>query len=395
MYRFPRLPLLFLVVLLALSALACSISGGSPEEEGTAAATPDQAALVAQAVATITAQLPAATAPAIVSQGAPITTDLEADLIALYERVNPSVVHIFIYDEVDNLIGTGTGFLYDNEGHIVTNNHVVSGAARLEVAFPSGERRAAETVGTDVDSDLGVIRVADMPAGVQPLILGDSDNVRVGQFVVAIGNPFAEAGSLSLGIVSGLGRTLTSDRIAEGGGRYSLPQVIQTDAAINPGNSGGPLLNLRGEVVGVNSAIASTSGANTGVGFSIPVAALHQIVPALIERGAYAYPYLGVSFDDEVTLGEQTVYGIDQAEGAYVLAIAADGPAAQAGLIAANPTSGRGGDLIVAIDGRAVNNFQELNSYLVFHTQAGQTIQLTVVRDGGSTTMPLTLGTRP
>ena len=131
MYRFPRLPLLFLVVLLALSALACSISGGSPEEEGTAAATPDQAALVAQAVATITAQLPAATAPAIVSQGAPITTDLEADLIALYERVNPSVVHIFIYDEVDNLIGTGTGFLYDNEGHIVTNNHVVSGAARL------------------------------------------------------------------------------------------------------------------------------------------------------------------------------------------------------------------------------------------------------------------------
>ncbi len=342
--------------------------------------------------------MPAATAPAIVSQGAPITTDLEADLIALYERVNPSVVHIFIYDEVDNLIGTGTGFLYDNEGHIVTNNHVVSGAARLEVAFPSGERRAAETVGTDVDSDLGVIRVADMPAGVQPLILGDSDNVRVGQFVVAIGNPFAEAGSLSLGIVSGLGRTLTSDRIAEGGGRYSLPQVIQTDAAINPGNSGGPLLNLAGEVVGVNSAISTSTGTNSGVGFSIPVNAVRRIIPALIADGAYQYTYMGVRMS-ALDLATQAALGLPQVTGAYVTDVTSDSPAAAAGLRPSGVTNLNellpGGDLIIAADGRPIGNPDELISFLVFNTEVGQTITLTLIRDGQQLDVPLTLGQRP
>ena len=218
MYRFHRSPLLLLVLLFALSTLACAISGGAADGEN-AVATPDQQALVAQAVATITAQLPAV-ATATTGQP-PISTDLESDLVALYERINPSVVHIFVYDEAGNQLGTGTGFVYDDQGHIITNNHVVSSAARLEVAFPGGERRTAETIGTDIDSDLGVIRVVEPPPGVLPIPLGDSDSVRVGQFVVAIGNPFGEAGSLSLGIVSGLGRTLTSDRIAQGGGRYS------------------------------------------------------------------------------------------------------------------------------------------------------------------------------
>ncbi|MBP8948584.1 MAG: trypsin-like peptidase domain-containing protein [Candidatus Promineofilum sp.] len=398
MYRLPRLPLLLLVVLLALSALACSISGGSPEEQDAAAATPDQAALVAQAVATITAQLPAATAPAIVSQGAPITTDLEADLIALYERVNPSVVHIFIYDEADNPVGTGTGFIYDSEGHIVTNNHVVSGASRLEVAFPNGERRAAQTIGTDVDSDLGVIRVEELPAGAQPLVLGDSDNVRVGQFVVAIGNPFGEAGSLSLGIVSGLGRSLTSDRIAEGGGRYSLPQVIQTDAAINPGNSGGPLLNLAGEIVGVNSAIRTSTGTNSGVGFSIPVNAVRRIIPALIADGVYQYTYLGVRMS-ALDLATQTALGLPQVLGAYVTDVTAGSPAAAAGLRASGVSNlGEllpGGDLIIAADGRPINNPDDLISFLVFNTEVGQTVSLTLVRDGQQLDVPLTLGQRP
>ncbi len=373
-----------LAAVLLLTLAGCS---------GPAAPAPtDTDAVVAQVLAQLDAR--AATSGQRVTVAAPrqqtltVDTYLESQLIDLYQRTNAAVVYIATQT------GSGSGFLYDIAGHIVTNNHVVAGARTIEVAFGNGERRTARVAGVDADSDLAVLAVDTPPAGVTPLPLAAPDDIQVGQFVVAIGSPFGEQGSMSLGIVSALGRSLTSQRAASGGA-YSLPAVIQTDAPINPGNSGGPLLNLRGEVVGVNSAIASTSGANTGVGFSIPVAALHQIVPALIERGAYAYPYLGVSFDDEVTLGEQTVYGIDQAEGAYVLAIAADGPAAQAGLIAANPTSGRGGDLIVAIDGRAVNNFQELNSYLVFHTQAGQTIQLTVVRDGGSTTMPLTLGTRP
>ena len=397
MYRFHRSPLLLLILLLALSTLACAISGGAGDAEGTAA-TPDQQAIVAQAVATITAQLPAATSAAVAGSQQPISTDLETDLIALYDRINPSVVHIFVYDEAGNQLGTGTGFVYDDQGHIITNNHVVTGAGRLEVAFPGGERRTAETIGADGDSDLGVIRVADPPAGVLPIPLGDSDSVRVGQFVVAIGNPFGEAGSLSLGIVSGLGRTLTSDRIAEGGGRYSLPQVIQTDAAINPGNSGGPLLNLAGEVVGVNSAIRTSTGTNSGVGFSIPVNAVRRVAPALVATGEYHYTYMGVRMS-ELDLVTQEVLGLPQVAGAYVTEVTPDGPAAAAGLRGSGLSDvGEllpGGDLIIAADGRPINNPDELISFLVFQTEVGQTIRLTIIRDGQQIDVPLTLGQRP
>jgi 2-alkenal reductase len=375
----------FLPLLLALLLLTACSNPLAPAASDTDAVVEQVLNRLEERTATSGARVTVA-APA--QQTLTVDTYLESQLIDLYQRANPAVVYIA------TSTGSGSGFLYDAAGHIVTNNHVVAGVRAIEVAFGNGERRAARIVGVDADSDLAVLAVDSLPAGVAPLPLAAADDIQVGQFVVAIGSPFGEQGSMTLGIVSGLGRSLTSQRSSTGGA-YSLPSVIQTDAPINPGNSGGPLLNLRGEVVGVNSAIASTSGANTGVGFSIPVAALHQIVPALIERGAYSYPYLGVSFDDEISLGEQAAYGLEQAQGVYILAVAASGPAAQAGLIAANPTSGRGGDLIVAIDGRAVNNFQELNSYLVFHTQAGQTIQLTVVRSGSTVTIPLTLGTRP
>ena len=380
MYRFHRSPLLLLVLLFALSTLACAISGGAADGEN-AVATPDQQALVAQAVATITAQLPAV-ATATTGQP-PISTDLESDLVALYERINPSVVHIFVYDD---------------QGHIITNNHVVSSAARLEVAFPGGERRTAETIGTDIDSDLGVIRVVEPPPGVLPIPLGDSDSVRVGQFVVAIGNPFGEAGSLSLGIVSGLGRTLTSDRIAQGGGRYSLPQVIQTDAAINPGNSGGPLLNLAGEVIGVNSAISTSTGTNSGVGFSIPVNAVRRVVPALVATGEYHYTYMGVRMS-ELDLATQEALGLPQVAGAYMTEVTPGAPAATAGLRGSGISDlGEllpGGDLIIAADGRPINNPDDLISFLVFQTEVGQTISLTIIRDGQQIDVPLTLGQRP
>ena len=395
MYRFHRSPLLLLVLLLALSTLACAISGGAADGEN-AVATPDQQALVAQAVATITAQLPVV-ATATTGQP-PISTDLESDLVALYERINPSVVHIFVYDEAGNQLGTGTGFVYDDQGHIITNNHVVSSAARLEVAFPGGERRTAETIGTDIDSDLGVIRVVEPPPGVLPIPLGDSDSVRVGQFVVAIGNPFGEAGSLSLGIVSGLGRTLTSDRIAQGGGRYSLPQVIQTDAAINPGNSGGPLLNLAGEVIGVNSAISTSTGTNSGVGFSIPVNAVRRVVPALVATGEYHYTYMGVRMS-ELDLATQEALGLPQVAGAYMTEVTPGAPAATAGLRGSGISDlGEllpGGDLIIAADGRPINNPDDLISFLVFQTEVGQTISLTIIRDGQQIDVPLTLGQRP
>jgi 2-alkenal reductase len=294
--------------------------------------------------------------------------------------------------------GTGSGFVIDTDGHIVSNNHVVTQADALEVVFPSGERRSAEVIGTDVDSDLAVIRVESLPDGVTPIPLGDSNAVQVGQFVVAIGNPFGEAGSLSLGIVSGLGRTLDSDRIAEGGGRYALPRVIQTDAAINPGNSGGPLLNLAGEVIGVNSAIRTSTGTNSGVGFSIPVNAVHRVIPSLIAEGIYHYPFLGIRMTS-LDLAAQQELELPQTAGAYVTDLTPGGPADIAGLRASgfNNLEGilPGGDLIIAANGQPIANPDDLISFLVFEAEVGQTLTLTIIREGERMEVPLTLGERP
>ncbi len=398
MYRLHRSPLFVLIAILALSALACQAFSIDPPDADQQPA--DQQELVDQAVATVIAQLPQATGmpPVTTSQVAPISTDIESALIDLYKRVNPAVVHIFVLDEQSFVAGTGSGFVYDNLGHIVTNNHVVSGASGLEVVFEDGVRMSAEVVGTDVDSDLAVIKIESVPEGVLPIPLGDSNNVAVGQFVVAIGNPFGEAGSLSLGIISGLGRSLSSDRIAEGGGRYSLPQVLQTDAAINPGNSGGPLLNLAGEVVGVNSAIRTATGTNSGVGFSIPVNAVRRVVPALIAEGVYHYPYIGIRMTS-LDLASQQEMGLPQATGAYVTDITPNSPAQRAGLIASgfNDTIGLlpGGDLIIAVDGQPINGPDDLISFLVFNAEVDQTITLTVIRDGEQIEVPLTLSQRP
>lgn len=400
MYRLQRSPFLFLVSLLALTALACqALSLNQPSTNTTST---DQQALVEQAVATVMAGLPApsASTPSVTttSQVIPVSTDLESALVALYERVNPAVVHIFVLDDQSFVAGTGSGFVYDRDGHIVTNNHVVTGAGGLEVVFQDGVRRAAEVVGTDVDSDLAVIKIESLPEGVQPIPLGDSNNVQVGQFAIAIGNPFGEAGSLSLGIISGLGRSLTSDRIAEGGGRYSLPKVIQTDAAINPGNSGGPLLNLAGEVIGVNSAIRTSTGTNSGVGFSIPVNAVSRVIPALISEGVYHYPYIGIRMM-ALDLAAQRQLELPQTSGAYITDITPNSPALRAGLRASgiNDTIGLlpGGDLIIAVNGRPVTEPDDLISFLVFDAEVGDTIILTVIRNGEQIEVPLTLAERP
>jgi 2-alkenal reductase len=296
---------------------------------------------------------------------------------------------------VVQFVGSGSGFVYSQDGHIVTNSHVVAEGGGIEVVFADGERRRAELVGSDADSDLAVIQVDDLPEGVQPLPLADPDSLRVGQFVVAIGNPFGEQGSMSLGIISGLGRSLPSQRERISGSTYSLPQVIQTDAPINPGNSGGPLLDLHGEVVGVNAAIVSLTGTNSGVGYSIPVIAVRQFVPSLIERGSYAYPYLGARFASEITLDDQTALRLPQTKGAYVVEVTPGSPAAEAGLVAADSRTRRGGDLIVAIDSQEINDFSDLNSYLVFHTRVGQTIEITALREGEPITLSLALSARP
>ncbi len=376
---------LLIASLMIVSMLACSLSGAP--RSSAADPTPDVAALVEAEVARQLAQQ-ATPVPVIYgNEGADL--DLQATLVALYTRANPAVVSIIVGS------GNGSGFVYDTEGHIVTNSHVIANGRTYEVVFYDGARAYAELVGADADSDLAVLKVETLPDGVMPLALNQDDALQVGQFVVAIGNPFGEQGSMTLGIISGLGRSLSSQRTLVGGSSYSLPEVIQTDAPINPGNSGGPLLNLAGEVVGINTAIASTTGYGSGVGFSIPVAAVRRIAPQLITDGKYTYPYMGISFDGEITLDEQQTYGLSQTKGAYILALAADGPAAKAGLIAADPQTGQGGDLVIALDAEPINNFNDLNRYLSFHTSAGQTIEVTVLRNGETLSIPLTLGERP
>ncbi|MCA9973992.1 MAG: trypsin-like peptidase domain-containing protein [Anaerolineales bacterium] len=378
-------PFLFLIILLLLAALACQAPTAFQEQSS-----PDVEAVAAAVVATVEAQAPVVRAGEAQTAVTTIDSDLEAVLTNLYQRLNPSVVHIFVYGSFGELT-TGSGFLYDNAGHVVTNNHVVANGTEFEVAFVAGDRVRAAVVGTDVDSDLAVLKLDRVPEGVAPIPLGDSEAVQPGQFVVAIGNPFGEAGSMSIGIISGLGRTLESQRDTGGPGSYSLPKVLQTDAAINPGNSGGPLLNLAGEVVGVNSAILTRTGTNSGVGFSIPVEAVARIVPTLIAEGAYTYPYIGISMAPPLTLDTLEEWGLPIG-GVYVSSVTPNTPAAEAGLVG---SINRGGDYITAVDGMPIRDSGELIAYLVFETAVGQTIELTVIRDGQEAVVPLTLGARP
>ncbi len=361
---------------------------------------PEEDAVVAAVLATLEAQnATVSTTPTAEPEIRPIrsnlTGDLQQTLVDLYSRVNPSVVSIIVSQGGLGL-STGSGFVYDNQGHIVTNAHVVADGDQYEVAFANGDHRRGDIIGQDVDSDLAIIQVTDLPADALPLPLGDVDDIQVGQFVVAIGNPFGEQGSMSLGIVSALGRSLSSQRTSNLGGSYRLPRVIQTDAPINPGNSGGPLLDLQGGVIGINSAIRTDTGVNSGVGFSIPVDAIKRIAPSLIQDGSYRYPFMGITVlsPGDLGLDFQATLNLPQATGVYVTQVVADGPAEQAGIIPSNGTR-PGGDLIVKIDGREMRSFDDLNSYLVFEAMVDQTIQVTLLRGDQELTLPVTLGARP
>ena len=392
-------PVFLFISLLVLTSLACQLASSA---ETTAV---NQEEIVRQAVATIQAQTPrtaATVAPVVVdsSRDAVMTLDLEQTLINLYQRINPAVVHIFALDNLGTILGSGSGFVFDSSGHIVTNNHVVADADILEISFFNGLLTEASIVGTDVDSDLAVIKVESLPPESQPLPIADSSQLLPGQFVIAIGNPFGEAGSMSIGIVSGLERTLRSQRVAQGGGSYSLPQVIQTDAAINPGNSGGPLLNLNGEVVGVNSAILSLTGTNSGVGYSIPSNAVSRIIPVLVAEGKFTYPFIGITMRNVESLEMQAALDLPQVTGTYVTDVVPGTPADQAGLIGGgtNPNTLEvlpGGDFILGVNGKPIKSSDELISFLTFETRIGETIELTIWRDGREVVVPLTLGERP
>jgi 2-alkenal reductase len=333
------------------------------------------------------------------------------NLVDLYNRVNPGVVTVYTFAAPHpNTIplGQGSGFVVDNEGHIVTNQHVVEGAEEIEVDFPSGFKAWGTLVGTDPDSDLAVLKVDAPPEELFPIALGDSDEVMVGEFVVAIGNPFGLSGTMTVGVVSAIGRVLQSERQAPGGGSFSAGDLIQTDAAINPGNSGGPLVNLRGQVIGVNRAITtesftvSGSASNSGVGFAIPINIVRRVVPALIQSGDYDYPYLGITSLGDGLLNLRQLEFLElpsRTLGVYVTCVVRGGPADRAGLQGAgacgSPDASAGGDLIVAIDGETVVTFSDLIGYLVTDASVGESVTLTVIRDGEVVDVSLTLEPRP
>src|SRR5512140_2622002 len=334
--------------------------------------------------------------------------------LALYQRVSPGVVIIQASSAQGEAMGSG--FVYDTAGHVVTNFHVVDGAPsnKVEVDFMDGYKAYGTVVGTDLDSDLAVVNVQAPASEFHPLTLGDSDKIAVGQTVVAIGNPFRYLGSMTVGVISGLHRTLDSLHATPNGGQpFTAGDLLQTDTPINPGNSGGPLFNMNGEVVGVNRAIETADFSSTGqpvssgVGFSVSSNIIKKVVPVLIQSGKYDYPYMGLS---SVSLGNpsqggRTLYeinalGLKQSTGTYVTDVGAGGPAEKAGIKAGTQQTSvqgllAGGDLIVAVDGHPVLQYDDLISYLITHKGAGDTVVLTVMRDGQKQDITLTLGKRP
>jgi len=299
----------------------------------------------------------------------------------------------------------GSGFIYDNDGHIVTNNHVVDGAETVTVVFNNGEWAKATVVATDPQADLAVIKVTPPKDFTwTPLPLAQPDSLKPGHTVIAIGNPFGLEGTMTTGIVSALGRSMPVGEATQvSGGSYTLPDVIQTDAAINPGNSGGPLLNMAGEVVGVNFAIESPSRSNAGVGFTIPVSIVRRVVPALISNGKFNYAYLGLS---GLTIGPDLATQLklsDNQLGVYVGSVVPNGPSAKAGIQGGSKsvsTDGSsdlqaGGDIITAINDTAVHRFEDIVSYLVTKAEPNQKVTLTLLRDGKEMKVDVTLGSRP
>ncbi|HID89601.1 MAG TPA: PDZ domain-containing protein [Anaerolineae bacterium] len=377
---------------------------------GTTVACGLPAAVLPSATATPVPALPP-TPTAAPPQASPVPTTepanaLEAQVEAVYERAAPAVVNITVrsiaYDFFMRPVpqeGTGSGFLYDDQGHIVTNYHVVENAEEVMVTLADGRTFPAEVVGTDPSTDLAVIRIEaeDLP---NPIPLADSDQLKVGQFVVAIGNPFGQEGTLTVGVISALGRVIQSPD-----GRF-IGEAIQTDAAINPGNSGGPLLDLHGRVIGVNSQIISPSRASAGIGFAVSSNTVRRVVPHLIAEGRYPHPWLGVQLLDltpqRARIFRQAGMEIPVDEGVLVIEVVPGSPADKAGIHGGDRmvrigryTIPVGGDVIVSINGQPIANLKDLTVYLETETRVGQTIEVGLIRDGREMSVQVTLAERP
>jgi S1-C subfamily serine protease len=426
MHRSRPVVLLIAVLALALAGLACSISGPStrlnaepptpvarliqePVNSPTPEASEAPVAPITPAAGPVSASAPDPAAIQI-----PEDPDHESAILeAIYEKVNPAVVNVFnlahsadVPQTADALPqGEGSGFVWDTDGHIVTNDHVVRDAEKLQVTFPDGTTLDAALVGTDPDSDIAVIRVDPALVTLVPVEQGNIDEVKPGQKAIAIGNPFGFAGTMTQGIVSAVGRSIPAIT------NFNIPEAIQTDAAINPGNSGGPLLNERGQVIGINAQIRSTTRSSTGVGFAIPINIVQRVVPSLIKTGQYHHAYLGIRGGNYTRAWAQALGMPAAARGAYVLEVVANGPAARAGMRAGTQDTKlmldvdamgtpsylkRGGDLVIAIDGHTIIKMDDVLVYLDRYCAPGQTIQVTVLRaDGKQATISVRLVERP
>lgn len=356
---------------------------------------------------------------------APVTEPISAasadgSLSQIYESVNPSVVNIRVISTVSGISnmpfafpgedegnqiprqsGLGSGFVWDKDGHIITNNHVVENATSILVQFYDGREYPAELIGADPDSDLAVLKIDAPSSELQPLSVIDSEEVQVGDLAIAIGNPYGLAGTMTVGIVSAVGRSLSVDNSTLTGS-YTIPDIIQTDAAINPGNSGGVLLNGNGQVIGVTTAIQSASGSNAGIGFVVPSTIVLRVIPELIDQGFYEHSWIGLS---GTTLQADIAEAMDldrSQRGILIATITPDSPADEAGLRGSDKQFEYmgsqvliGGDIITAIDEEETPNFEALVSYLAKATEPGQKVELTILRDGNTQTVDLTLGVRP
>lgn len=336
------------------------------------------------------------------------TFSQDSTLTSLFEKTQNSVVQITSkVSTVDNTIiinGTplssqstrlGSGFIYDKEGRIITNNHVVDGSSTVNVTFIDGNTYTAKVIGTDPDNDIAVIQIIDnfSDETLVPLQLGNSSELQVGQQVIAIGNPFGLSDSMTTGIVSAIGRLLPNENVG-----YSIPDIIQVDAAINPGNSGGPLLNLQGEVIGMNTAISTNTGDFSGVGFAIPSNTIERIAPVLIKNGTYQHPYLGIAgrtMDPDVSLANGLPRNF---KGVIVEKVVKGGPADMAGIIAATLDDNNiphGGDIITAIDGHPMKTIDDIIAYLDDEKSVGDKTTITVDRQGKALDLTATLEARP
>ena len=334
--------------------------------------------------------------PSTVGEVTPLYSS-SLSLIEIFEKSESGVVRVNVKrsEAVEGESGLGSGFVFDRKGHIATNAHVVDDAVKIVVTFLDGRSYNAEIIGTDEYTDLAVIKVNADLILLHPLALGDSSNLKVGEAIAAIGNPFGLSGSMTSGIVSQLGRLLPS------GSGYSIPDVIQTDAAINPGNSGGPLLNMRGEVVGMNTAIQSTTGEFTGVGFAIPSKTIVKIIPTLIEKGEYKHPWIGISGRD-IGPDLAKVLGLKDAVGFLIVTVVENSPASKAGLIGSEKTIQSqginypiGGDIILSVDEIEVRKIDDILVHLQRAKSVGDEMVLEILRDNRTTNITIVLQERP